>query len=200
LLDGQHRLLAIIASGKTVSMGVVTGADKDVRKYIDTGAVRGLFDRVTLVEDWRQNKIITQLINQWGLVEGGISESKITPEGAEALWDKHQGAMDWVSAKAVARKRKNDAAWIRTPVMVALCVLFERDEDSAATFLAKLNSITAVEPSVRILREYLFRMEHSGTYAANLNLYQRSLYAMKAYLGGRAIARLGLLSRLDGAK
>lgn len=40
LLDGQHRLSAIIQSGKTQRMLIVRGLDPDTRAVIDTGAVR----------------------------------------------------------------------------------------------------------------------------------------------------------------
>lgn len=40
LLDGQHRLSAIIQSGKTQRLLIVRGLDPDTRAVIDTGAVR----------------------------------------------------------------------------------------------------------------------------------------------------------------
>ena len=48
LLDGQHRLSAIVQSGKTVKMVVVRGCSHDVRKYIDRGRKRSLSDRLKM--------------------------------------------------------------------------------------------------------------------------------------------------------
>jgi hypothetical protein len=44
VLDGQHRLLAIIDSGKTIQSLVVYGITEDAFKTIDTGAVRSSSD------------------------------------------------------------------------------------------------------------------------------------------------------------
>lgn len=40
LADGQHRLYAVIESGKTVKMMVTTGLEPEVRNVIDTGVIR----------------------------------------------------------------------------------------------------------------------------------------------------------------
>lgn len=48
LLDGQHRLLAVIASGKAQKMVVVRGVSKAAMLNIDTGAKRSLSDILKL--------------------------------------------------------------------------------------------------------------------------------------------------------
>lgn len=44
LLDGQHRLLAIVATGKNIDMLVTRGLSNDAFKYIDTGKIRNAAD------------------------------------------------------------------------------------------------------------------------------------------------------------
>lgn len=44
LLDGQHRLLAIVKSGQSVKMLIVRGLEKAAFKYIDTGRKRNAGD------------------------------------------------------------------------------------------------------------------------------------------------------------
>ena len=48
LIDGQHRLLAIIQSGCSLMMWVFRGVDADVMEVIDTGATRSLKDRAQI--------------------------------------------------------------------------------------------------------------------------------------------------------
>lgn len=47
LLDGQHRLLAIIESGATIQMFVIRGLEPEVKNVIDTGAGRTGTDALT---------------------------------------------------------------------------------------------------------------------------------------------------------
>jgi hypothetical protein len=44
LLDGQHRLQAIVFSGKAVKMFLIEGLEKDAFKYMDTGRTRQASD------------------------------------------------------------------------------------------------------------------------------------------------------------
>lgn len=48
LLDGQHRLEAVVASGATVELMVVRGVDKDSFKFIDTGKSRSAGDVLSI--------------------------------------------------------------------------------------------------------------------------------------------------------
>ena len=60
LIDGQHRLLAIVKAGliDPVIVRVETGAHDQVREYLDTGVPRSLDDCVDLVDDTRWNTLI----------------------------------------------------------------------------------------------------------------------------------------------
>lgn len=51
LIDGQHRLWAVIESGVTVQMLVVRGVDPDVRPTIDTGLSRSIRDVLAMQGD-----------------------------------------------------------------------------------------------------------------------------------------------------
>ena len=46
LIDGHHRLYAVVVSECTVEMGVIRGADPDSRDTIDSGAARELADHL----------------------------------------------------------------------------------------------------------------------------------------------------------
>lgn len=59
LLDGQHRLHAIIKTGKTLSMWVVRGLDNDAFKYIDTGRSRKASDVLAIEGVYRATKMAT---------------------------------------------------------------------------------------------------------------------------------------------
>jgi hypothetical protein len=50
LYDGQHRLLAVIQSGKTVRMLVIRGLPREAREEIDTGKTRSAADNLTITD------------------------------------------------------------------------------------------------------------------------------------------------------
>lgn len=49
LIDGQHRLKAIVKSGVTLSFAIIRGLPPEARAYIDVGAKRTLTDQFTIL-------------------------------------------------------------------------------------------------------------------------------------------------------
>lgn len=84
LLNGQHRLNAIILSGKTLEMLVVRGLSDDDFKNMDGNLKRANHDRIHLVNEYTQNHLICQAIRTYlhetsGL-HGAISVGEIETE------------------------------------------------------------------------------------------------------------------------
>lgn len=61
LIDGQHRLLALIDSGATVQMLVVTGLDEEVKAVLDTGSARTPGDMLGIVAGTRNASAIAAI-------------------------------------------------------------------------------------------------------------------------------------------
>lgn len=61
LLDGQHRLMAVIESGKTVKMNIVTGAASDVFDVLDTNRTRTAGD-VLAIQGYANAKVLAGAI------------------------------------------------------------------------------------------------------------------------------------------
>lgn len=68
LIDGQHRLLAVIESGQIVSMLVTRGLGTDDYRHIDSGLARTVGDRLKLLSDGRANQIACALVRSYLLV------------------------------------------------------------------------------------------------------------------------------------
>lgn len=62
LLDGQHRLQAIMRSGRSVQIMVTTGLEEDLFKWIDGGPTRSTADRVHFVDNQQVNKLVCSLV------------------------------------------------------------------------------------------------------------------------------------------
>lgn len=65
LLDGQHRLAAIVSAGKAVQMQVTRGLEDEVFNVTDCGLTRTHFDRIHLVDDPIGNRTICTAINTY---------------------------------------------------------------------------------------------------------------------------------------
>jgi hypothetical protein len=62
ILDGQHRLLAIVKSGVEISLHVATGLSNEIFSVIDTGASRNASDTL-FVSSIENSTIISRSIN-----------------------------------------------------------------------------------------------------------------------------------------
>lgn len=60
LLDGQHRLAAIVKAKKDIQIQVTTGVDESAFSVLDSGMKRSTADRVHLVNDPQQNRLMVQ--------------------------------------------------------------------------------------------------------------------------------------------
>lgn len=65
LMDGQHRLSAIVRANKAVHLSVTTGMAESIYKVTDCGLKRATFDRIHLVDDKGQNQLLCQVLNAY---------------------------------------------------------------------------------------------------------------------------------------
>lgn len=65
LLDGQHRLQAIIQAGRAVDMLVTSGVEEDAFRWIDGGRSRTMGDRVKLVDNAHLNKAAVGIVTNY---------------------------------------------------------------------------------------------------------------------------------------
>ena len=71
LIDGQHRLRAILASGTTQTMWVARGVDKNAFMTIDTGMGRSavqIMKMQSATDSLKANSSITSIVNQFFLL------------------------------------------------------------------------------------------------------------------------------------
>lgn len=77
ILDGQHRLHAIVMANKGINMHVVNNLDDDVFDVLDTGSVRTAFD-VFYINGSKYASVLPGIIQNFKMFERGISlQSKV---------------------------------------------------------------------------------------------------------------------------
>jgi len=143
ILDGQHRLLAIIESGVTIQTLVVRGLTNDTQETMDTGKSRSLADVLKLRGEKNciaLASIITGII-RWELygakaaITDGTSKFPVTNAQATARLDAEPSLRDLPMAiQAVSRR-----AHISSKIIGVLYYQFTKlDVDDADFFIARL--------------------------------------------------------------
>ncbi len=154
VLDGQHRLWAVIEAKKAVDTILVTGIERDAFATIDTvRKTRSAGDTLALcgVERHRQQvgqALMWLLRYQRGCIETWRDPTmKIENSDVEEAWGAHPGMLDAVVKMRQCRKLSSVA-----PLAFIYYVIANRDEDLAERFLE-----TLIDPSHVSVNDPIFR-------------------------------------------
>jgi len=143
LIDGQHRLAAVIQSGASVTMLLATEVDPLVRMTVDTGRSRSFRDYLRM-EDVRQASDVAAAVRlvftyRDGTLQG--SEWQAQSIGIEDLWKLYQSERDEFTAavSAAGMLRKQSELHMPRSALGACAFLFaEVAEDWLQEFFAEL--------------------------------------------------------------
>lgn len=140
LLDGQHRLLAVVKSGATVRMMVVTGLEQVVQETVDTGASRNFSDLLSLRGETDASTLaaITRRVNLW---DSGAYDTRqsIRPTNSELLSTLDKNSELLTEAVHVARRVRNKMSIPASIIGLAYTIFTDIDEEDAADFFEKLS-------------------------------------------------------------
>lgn len=142
LIDGQHRMLAVIESGKTISFMFVNEMSGDAYKYIDQGRVRSGYDTLH-VHGVQKPRMMAAIIRaHYGLLNGSktgrtaslvLSNLELTQEydSRPELW------REVISLTESYYKQFNRV--LPASLLGGLLVFFRSiDEENANSFMSKL--------------------------------------------------------------
>lgn len=128
LMDGRHRLMAIVATNKTIKFGVISGVDEKLMVTIDTGKERTLGD-VFQIGAVRNGNIVakaSKLLCSYTLRAKEITESGIKShnliDNRQVIYDFYMENMEEIDG-AVDRYRKYNEI-IRTTGSGVLAFVF----------------------------------------------------------------------------
>lgn len=74
ILDGQHRLFAVIEANKTISFHVATGLADEIFDVLDTGSMRNASD-VFKIDGVKNDNVIPAIISNWYLLKQGVTDT-----------------------------------------------------------------------------------------------------------------------------
>jgi hypothetical protein len=187
LLDGQHRLLAVVEAKKGVTMWVARGVKPDVMPTIDTGHARTFADLLTMRGEVSATNMAAavrqlQLYRIEGVI-GGSSSRDFGPTHVDLLQRLQdepgiRGSTLWSSAG-----QQHDLVVLRIPrgLASALHYLFsEVDEEDAEEFWRRLLTGDEIHEgeAVYALRRYLLRQRE---FTARLPARRMAALIIKAW-------------------
>jgi len=195
LVDGQHRLHAIMRAGKTVPVMIVTGLPSASQEKVDRQRRRSLFDALYLAgkANQRQDVEIATCLTRMRV---GSNSGVIPGDAAvKRMMDCH---IEHIRAVIAAMKGANKSVrGLSQASFLAAAVLYhEIHEERCLEFLEgvrKGEMLTNDHPAMR-LRKFLMgettstAMPRGG--ANQAFIFRRAVYAMQAHLEGRTITGL----------
>jgi len=185
LLDGQHRLMAIEAAGKSVQILVTTGVQKhhngdlniNAMDVIDCGKSRSTTDQLHLLHGVTNTNIVVGALNMIGsqLMGGSRFVPSLSVGQAVKLLDIYGNSIELFIPMAGRSK-----LWRKSAIIGALAVAHRIAPNSSEHFMKQLCSgsgIGAGDP-VYALRESLIAFPMGSTQVDRVNLFLRVTQAL----------------------
>jgi hypothetical protein len=191
IINGQHRLAAVIQSGITIRFFIVTGLPITAQDTIDRNAPRNIADALRMRHESNTNVLAGAISNAIVLTSGTPTTGEWWPSTTEAL--QFLEAHPNVRASAVVGDRIGRA--LRTPaVSAAAChfVFSEIDEEDAEAFFDQL-AIGADLPNdspIYRLREFMLKEIAVPRRVGRPQLHARYIKAWNAYRKGNPMTVL----------
>jgi hypothetical protein len=192
LIDGQHRLAAIVKADIPVKMLIVYDLVEEAYDHVDIGFGRTAIDVIRAKgEGWITNDIIAVA----RLIEAGADSSSIviarSPFELLELVERHKSALDFVFQNMERRVRRVTIA----PVLAAIAVAYytEKDRIRLAKFIRLLVGGIAVDPkldSIVIRLRDSLRDEFATSSASRVAVFLKTQRIVKAYMDGEHLSRL----------
>ena len=199
LLDGQHRLIAIVQSGETIPLLVLRGLDRSAQENIDGGVPRKFSDVLSLRGEMSAVGLaaLVRNVNQWESGLRGRSTAKVTNAQLLKTLDDHPELRD-INRAAYNVSR----TWAMPASLVGLTYwLFASiDQEDADFFMARCadgQNLSAGDP-IYELRKVVAASKDIRGQRNQRYLLAVTIKAWNAYRRGDKISQLKF--RVGGAK
>lgn len=196
ILDGQHRLHAIVHSGCSQKMDVVRGLDDSVFDVIDTGKSRNAGDAFQIA-GIKNAKGIPSMIVAYNQLEGGYSSNirdRHLMGTNQAILKQYNAGQDfWQDTYAFAQRMYMSFAKLLPISMIggAYAHLYKKDSIMAYDFIEQLcKGVNVSNESILLLRNVLMRDKMSIKKMTPQNKMMLIMKTWNYFIDGRVIKHL----------
>ena len=196
ILDGQHRLLAIVKSGIETSLHVATGLSNEIFSVIDTGASRNASDTL-FVNNVENTLIISRAINFYesnmGFIVGSSPKPKIEKRTNHEILDLYNARREYWDLVGVCCKKWQTrfGKVMGTECLSGLYSIYmEINKDKAYLFMDMLCTGQAKDGqlmplSIHRLRETLIKNRLSAKRMVSTEKYKLITVTFTKYLNSK---------------
>ncbi len=202
LIDGQHRLQAVMESGKDANFTVAFGVDDDAVIAIDEGKPRTNLDVARIIGMEGVSKYAMS-IAAYTLEHAGVKHKRTRSDIIE-FFQRHEEAINFVA------DRFSSQAVIKAPIGVVLFRAFyhfrydQKRLDRLARFMELLQlkssdlinqNIPDTDNAPLTLREFVLRSAGKNTGSFRRELYEKTESALWSFMNNQPIGKLYGFSR-----
>jgi hypothetical protein len=176
LVDGQHRLRAVVDTGIAAPMRVTFGFDGDVRDAFDIGKSRSIADIV------HRSARCVATCAALALLEDG--QESVAAEHNERVYQRNKASVDWALEVLGTRR------YMTSHVLAALAFAHPTARESIEGFANELANYCSPFPDAPAVtfRRFLER-RHDGA-GGQLRLMHATLHALRAHVTGKRPVRI----------
>lgn len=187
LIDGQHRLLAVVDANSSVELLVSRGAAARIREVIDTGIGRGIAHILAMRFglDTTQSKYASALVHCLvGMF--GNARKKIPTEEAMTLYDSYKDGFSW--AFQFCSSVSNGG--VPTPVLASLVWAYQHEPEACNYIVDKFRKPTNLPDGSPILalQSAFYKTNTSGTSGDRRAISLKTLRVLEAILNKEKLA------------
>lgn len=194
LLDGQHRLLAVVASGKAIETLVVWGIDPKAQPVMDSGMSRSFRDKLRM-EGVNRSQALSPLVRRvrlWKLGERvDFSRSRVTISELQRTYDQHPELIHCAEYVHALPGRPKVSGSLTA---FLYWVFLHANPEEAKVFIAKFISGAGLEDGdpILALRDWVDKTRAQGGRNIDGPMLWRAAMVWNNWMVGRTISKIQL--------
>lgn len=196
LLDGQHRLQAIIEHGKPISMAVIKGVDNGAQQYMDCGTPRRISDNLLMFDGQKNATGIVAIVKALQLFDEGVWQPMVIDEVRKSM-KKYRAQFDWYCD--IKTSALPTTAYFFAPLVWCHRHGWGDEVEMFVTEMATMEGLSKGSPVIALTRA-LDRKQgvNSGGYTTSLIFAMITFNALKAYVEDESLEASRLLPSPKG--
>jgi len=182
LLDGQHRLHAIVKSGVTLKVPVTYNADTESFNVIDlNGRPRSISDIVKLDRGTRYAKQVIAAVKTLHFLKADNCESRRwTRSEIDALLDEYSSDCEWAASQVYR-------AMPSAGILAGIAYAYPTNKDGVGEFVSKVASRLGMTSPMAALWKAYERTGHSDP--DRIDLAHMAMRCIQAHLQGKVLLK-----------
>ena len=196
LIDGQHRLNAVVKSGVAIEFVVVTGLSFRAQDTMDSGRKRSLSDQLAMRDYKNTNQLAAAIVLLMAWEQTGRPQrAAFKPSNLEALrwFEHHQDLESSMSAIDTARKTLRYPGSLATAMHYRMSMISPASADFFWKVLGDGRSVSGTS-SILTLRERMIKaaIKKEGSAQRMSDVYRAALTirTWNAWIEGRELSRV----------